>query len=237
MTRTMRRNARHNPNGVCLARRKLTSVATLTAWHGKEGSEGARFGGHPDWLVCATMRIRTKRRLTILVHVAAMALTAEQHAQLATAYEKAAADGLAPPQQSCICAKGKLVSYPCSARGEKWPRDTPSRHSSGVAEVKNESSWLGVQTPSCRHEIGAHRTARFGGRPLKEICYGWLLGRPCARARDREYRDRGAWHPARSRPVARAAGDLHRPVHWSALSLVSCAISFKYHPATTVAFP
>jgi hypothetical protein len=34
-----------------------------------------------------------------------MALTAEQHAQLATAYEKAAADGLAPPQQRAAFAR------------------------------------------------------------------------------------------------------------------------------------
>src|SRR5262245_51787799 len=45
------------------------------------------------------MRLGLKRLLTTIFHLAAMALTAEQHAQLTTAYEKAAADGLAPPQQ------------------------------------------------------------------------------------------------------------------------------------------
>lgn len=34
-----------------------------------------------------------------MVHAPEMALTAEQHSQLATAYEKAAADWLVPPEQ------------------------------------------------------------------------------------------------------------------------------------------
>jgi hypothetical protein len=43
--------------------------------------------------------------LTRAVHLSQMALTAEQHAQLATAYEKAAADWLVPPQQQAVFAR------------------------------------------------------------------------------------------------------------------------------------
>jgi hypothetical protein len=40
-----------------------------------------------------------------MIHAAAMAITAEQHAQLATAYEKAAADGLAAPHRRAEFAR------------------------------------------------------------------------------------------------------------------------------------
>ena len=71
------------------------------------------------------MRIWTKRLLTTFVHAAAMALTAEQHAQLATAYEKAATDGLAPPQQRAAFAR-KANWFRILARlAEKNDRATP----------------------------------------------------------------------------------------------------------------
>jgi hypothetical protein len=54
-----------------------------------------------------------------------MALTAEQHAQLATAYEKAAADGLAPPRQRAAFAR-KANWFRILARlAEKNGRATP----------------------------------------------------------------------------------------------------------------
>jgi hypothetical protein len=40
-----------------------------------------------------------------LVHGLAMALTAEQHAQLASAYDKAAGDCLIPPEQQTAFAR------------------------------------------------------------------------------------------------------------------------------------
>jgi hypothetical protein len=82
-------------------------------------------------------RRQRNRALTAVMDDSAMALTAEEHVQLAAAYEKAAGDCLIPlEQQAAFARKAKLCAHTRSISGKERAGGSPSHHAAGALKAK-----------------------------------------------------------------------------------------------------
>ena len=85
---------------------------------------------------CSSVRHEGYERLTVALHHGVMALTPEQHSQIAAAYDKAAADHMVPaPQRAAFARKAEM--FRLLARLGAKPKLAPPQRASAPA---NESA-------------------------------------------------------------------------------------------------
>jgi truncated hemoglobin YjbI len=88
------------------------------------------------WRCCSSVRHEGYERLIVALHHGVMALTPEQHSQIAAVYDKAAADYMVPaPQRAAFARKAEM--FRMLARLGAKPKSAPPQRASAPA---NESA-------------------------------------------------------------------------------------------------